>query len=384
MRILHLGDLHIGKKVNGYSMIEDQRYVFEQVYHLIEEKNIETVIIAGDIYDRSIPSEEATELLDEFLSRLITEIGVKVVAVSGNHDSSTRLDFSSKILEKQGLYITGEYKKLVNRVSIGDTDFYLMPYVDPSTMRRRYREVLEERNIKISTYDDVMEFITGEVKREMDDTRVNIGIYHGFVIGQGDNPEEIQKEDSVKILSVGGKEAVREGHFQDFDYTALGHLHSCRKVKSDKVRYCGSPLKYSFSEINQKKRFLIVDVTKDEFSIDDTNTIEGKYPMAEIKGTLEEVLAADISEDAYLKVTLTHQVLDAMNRLREKYNNVMELQFEIVTGEAKERKYTSADIDKKTPDILFEELAESVGVELTTDEKEVVIDVVDTLIRGEK
>ncbi|OQY42121.1 MAG: hypothetical protein B6227_03195 [Fusobacteriia bacterium 4572_74] len=147
MKILHLGDLHIGKKVNGYSMIEDQKYIFEQMYKLIEEKKIEIVLIAGDIYDRSIPSEEATELLDELLSTLINEHKVKVVAISGNHDSSTRLDFSSKILEKQGLYIVGEYKKLVNRVSIDEVDFYLMPYVDPSTLRRKYRDILEERDI---------------------------------------------------------------------------------------------------------------------------------------------------------------------------------------------------------------------------------------------
>jgi len=380
MRILHLSDLHIGKRVNGYSMIEDQRYVFEQVYKLIEEKGIETVIIAGDIYDRSIPSEEATELLDELLSKLIVDLKVRVVAVSGNHDSSTRLDFSSKILEKQGLYIVGEYKKLVNKVSIDNVDFYLMPYTDPSTIRREYRELLGEREVTISTHDDVMKFITDEVKAVMDRDRINIAIYHGFVVGAGDDPTEIEKEDSVKVLSVGGKEAVKEEYFLDFNYTALGHLHGCRRVKSEKVRYAGSPVKYSFSETGQVKKFLIVDIDRDSLDIDDDIRIDQKYDMVEVSGTLDEVMEAEIPKDTYLKVTLTEQTLDAMNKLRSKYSQVMELQISIATREARERRYTAAEIAEKTPNKLFEELAESVGVTLVDEDRDVLEGLVDTLI----
>jgi len=380
MRILHLSDLHIGKRVNGYSMIEDQRYVFEQVYKLIEEKGIETVIIAGDIYDRSIPSEEATELLDELLSKLIVDLKVRVVAVSGNHDSSTRLDFSSKILEKQGLYIVGEYKKLVNKVSIDNVDFYLMPYTDPSTIRREYRELLGEREVTISTHDDVMKFITDEVKAVMDRDRINIAIYHGFVVGAGDDPTEIEKEDSVKVLSVGGKEAVKEEYFLDFNYTALGHLHGCRRVKSEKVRYAGSPVKYSFSETGQVKKFLIVDIDRDSLDIDDDIRIDQKYDMVEVSGTLDEVMEAEIPKDTYLKVTLTEQTLDAMNKLRTKYSRIMELQISIATREARERRYTAAEIAEKTPNKLFEELAESVGVTLVDEDRDVLEGLVDTLI----
>lgn len=382
MKILHLADLHIGKKVNGYSMIEDQKYIFEQMYKLIEDKGIETVLIAGDIYDRSIPSEEATELLDDLLSNLINKYRVRVVAISGNHDSSTRLDFSSKILEKQGLYIVGEYKKLINKVSIDNIDFYLMPYVDPSTIRRRYKDILEERDIKMSTHDDTMKFLTDEIKKDMDRDRVNIALYHGFVIGGGENAEEVEKEDSVKILSVGGKEAVKEDYFLDFDYTALGHLHGCRKVKSDKVRYSGSPIKYSFSEINQNKKFLIIDIDNNKLNIDDSNIIKQKYEMVEFTGTLNEVIEADIDKDAYLKIILTEQTLDAMNKLRVKYSQIMELQINIATEEAIKREYTSKDIDKKNPAILFKELAESVGVTLEENESKVLEKVIDNLLGG--
>lgn len=384
MKILHLADLHIGKKVNGYSMIEDQKYIFDQVYKLIEDKKIKIVLIAGDIYDRSIPSEEATELLDEFLSRLINKYKVKVVAISGNHDSSTRLNFSSKILEKQGLYITGEYKKLVNKVSIDNIDFYLMPYVDPSTIRRKYKDILEKRELKISTHDNAMKFLTDEIKKEIDKDKINIALYHGFVIGKNEDPEKIEKEDSVKVLSVGGKEAVKEEYFLDFDYTALGHLHGSRKVKSDKVRYSGSPIKYSFSEIDQDKKFLIIDIDKDKLIIDDTNIIKQKYEMVELTGTLDEVLKADIPKDAYLKIILTEQTLDAMNKLRVEYSQIMELQINIATNESIKRKYTSQDINKKNPLVLFTELSESVGVTLEEDESKVLEEVIDSLVGGKR
>jgi len=382
MKILHLGDLHIGKKVNGYSMMEDQKYIFEQIYRLIEDKKIKIVLIAGDIYDRSIPSEEATELLDEFFSNLINEYRVKVVAISGNHDSSKRLDFSSKILEKQGLYILGEYKKLVNKISIDSIDFYLMPYIDPSTLRRRYKDILEEKKIKISTHDDAMKFLTDEIKKDMDKDRINIALYHGFVVGKNEDPEKIEKEDSVKVLSVGGKEAVKEDYFLDFDYTALGHLHRCRKVKSEKVRYSGSPIKYSFSEKNQDKKFLIIDIDKNKLNIDDRNIIKQKYKMVELTGTLDEVLKADIPKDTYLKIILTEQTLDAMNKLRVEYSQIMELQINIATEKAIKRRYTSQNINKKNPAILFKELAESVGVILEEEENKILEKVIDGLVGG--
>lgn len=382
VKILHLGDLHIGKKVNGYSMIENQRDVFEQIYRVIEEKKVETVLIAGDIYDRSVPSEEATETLDEFLSHLINTLQVRVIAISGNHDSPARLEFSRGILAKQGLHIVGEYNKLVNKVSVDNFDFYLMPFVTPATIRKKFGEVIEERELTVSTYDDTMKFITGEAVAQLDRDRVNIALYHGFVIGSGEKEEDIEREESVKPLAVGGKESVAEKYFLDFDYTALGHLHGNRRVKSERVRYSGSPIKYSFSERNQKKSLTVIDIDRDRFEVENIEIVD-KYPMVEIKGTFDEVMEADIDSDAYLKVTLTETVLDAMNKLRTKYSQVMELGIEIATSDAVRKDHRSANIDKVPTDELFKDLAASVGVELDEEEVEKVREIVNEIIKGE-
>lgn len=379
MKILHLGDLHIGKKVNDYSMIDNQKYVFEQIYECIENKKIKVVIIAGDIYDRSIPSEDAVELFDEFLIKLVNILKVKVIAVSGNHDSSSRLDFSSKILEKQGLYIQGEYKKLVNRVSIDDVDFYLMPFVKPETIR--YRFINEIKNIEIKTFDDTMKFITDEIEKVMDRSRINVGIYHGLVIGSSEKEENIEKEESVKILSIGGKESVSENYFLKFDYTALGHLHSNRKVSSEKVRYCGSPIKYSFSEKNHTKSLTVITLKKEEFSYEIV-PLKEKYPMIEVKGKLEEILAMDIPKDAYLKIILTENVLDAMNKLRSKYTQIMEMGIEIETCDAIELNLNSKKLKTIKPEELFKDFAKSVGVELDEIEKEKIQEIMNHIHGG--
>ncbi len=375
MKILHLGDLHIGKKVNGYSMIEDQKYVFNQVYEVIKKEKIETVIIAGDIYDRSIPTEESVELFDEFLINLINELKVKVIAVSGNHDSSARLNFSRKILEKQGLYILGEYKKIVNRVSIEEIDFYLMPYVAPGVIRNRFN------NQNISTYDETMQFITEKISEEINRERVNIGIYHGFVIGRGEKEEDVVKEESVKLLSVGGKESVSSSYFEIFDYTALGHLHGNRKAGSEKIRYSGSPLKYSFSEENQKKVFQIVDINKGSLDLKEIE-IRQRYEMHTLKGSFDEIMKKEIPNDSYLRVILTENVLEAMSKLRTRYRHVMELSFEIPKVDKQKSKIDIRNIDKIEKSDLFREFALEDGILLSEKYIEKVKQIMNSTLGG--
>ena len=379
MKIMHLGDLHIGKKVNGYSMIENQRDIFKQIYSVISKKKVETVLIAGDIYDRSVPSEESIQLLDDFLSHLINILCVNVIAISGNHDSPARLDFSRGILAKQGLHIIGEYKKLVNKISIDNFDFYLMPFVTPAVIRKKFDTVIRERELVISTYDDTMKFITAEAVKNLNTDRVNIALYHGFVIGSGDDEKEIEREESVKVLAIGGKESVAEKYFLDFDYTALGHLHGNRKVKSERVRYAGSPIKYSFSEKTQKKSLTIIDIEKNKFDLEQIE-IKDKYPMIELKGTFNEIMDAEINSDAYLKITLTENVLDAMNKLRGKYSQIMELGIEIKSTDSIDKDHSSKEIQKIPADQLFLDLAGSVGIEVDTEEMKQLRDVINEIM----
>ncbi|UUV18313.1 exonuclease SbcCD subunit D [Fusobacteria bacterium ZRK30] len=378
MKIMHLGDLHIGKKVNGYSMIENQRNIFEQIYSAISKHRVETVLIAGDIYDRSVPSEESIQLLDDFLSHLINTLKVRVIAISGNHDSPARLDFSRGILAKQGLHILGEYKKLVNKISVDNFDFYLMPFVTPAAIRKKFETVIKERDLTISTYDDTMKFIAGEASKNLDSSRVNIALYHGFVIGSGDDEKEIEREDSVKILAIGGKESVAERYFLDFDYTALGHLHGNRKVKSERVRYAGSPIKYSFSEKNQKKSLTVIEIDKNKFDLEQIE-IKDRYPMIELKGTFDEIMETDIDRDAYLKITLTESVLDAMNKLRSRYSQIMELGIEISTIDPMDKDHSSKEIHKIPADQLFEDLGHSVGIEIDDEEMKQLRDVINEI-----
>lgn len=380
MIILHLADLHIGKKVNGYSMLENQKYLFEQIYEVIKTKKIEVVLIAGDIYDRSIPSEDAIEVFDDFISELVNNLKIKVIAISGNHDSAKRLEFSKKILSNQGFHILGEYTEIVNKVSIENIDFYLMPFVTPTTIRSRFNDKLIEKQLEIKTFDDTMKFITDEINSEMNLEKINIALYHGFVIGSGEDFEVYEKEESVKILSVGGKESVSDRHFKNFDYTALGHLHGNRKVSTENIRYCGSPIKYSFSEKNQKKVLTLVH-------IDDTKNLnlefidlDEKFPMIELRGTLEEVLEKDIPIDAYLKIILTEHVTDAMNKLRNKYSQIMELEFEIKGTSAVKTEFDTLRIKETKPDELFEKFALSVGIHLDLEDKKEVEEIMNDLI----
>lgn len=382
MTLLHLADLHIGKKVNGYPMLDNQRYLFEQIYETIRERKVDVVMIAGDIYDRSIPSEEAIELFDSFISELINILKVKVVAISGNHDSATRLEFSKRILANQGFHVLGEYKEIVNRVSIGDIDFYLMPFVTPTVIRSRFRDILEEREIEIKTFDDTMRFITDEIYKEMDSDRINVALYHGFVVGGGIDVEKCEREESVKILAVGGKESVSDSYFMKFDYTALGHLHGNRRVSSEFIRYCGSPIKYSFSEKNQSKVLTLVHIDeKREIKLEFVELRE-RFPMLEVRGTIEEVLGMDIPTDAYLKIVLTEHTIDAMNRLRNKYSQIMELEFDITTGEAVRTEMGSGQLKNIRPDELFETFAKTVGIDLDSEDKNEVEKILNKIIGG--
>lgn len=378
MKILHLGDLHIGKKVNGYSMIEDQKYVFEQLYTLVQEKKIETVIIAGDIYDRSIPSEEAIQLLDSFLDKLINELHLNVIAVSGNHDSSARINFSNKILSKQGLHILGEYHEIVNKISIDEVDFYLMPFVTPSYMRNRFEEIIIKDEVTISTYDDTMRYITGKISEVIDSSKINIGIYHGFVIGSNEIEKDVEKEGSVKFISVGGKESVSSSYFKIFNYTALGHLHGNRRAGAENIWYSGSPLKYSFSEEKQKKYFQIIDIDKTTFSLEQVDIIP-KYEMYSLKGSLEEVLKSEVPTDSYLKITLTEIVLDAMSKLKSKYSQIMELTFDIPKVESIRSNLDIREINHIPKKDLFKHFALEYGIELSKSEFEKVISIMDKI-----
>lgn len=330
MRIFHMGDWHIGKLVNGFYMTEDQKYVIEQLYKAIEEKKPDVIIIAGDLYDRSIPPVQAVELLNDALRKIVKDLNTKVIALAGNHDSNERIGFASSLLYDSGLYMVGSLKNKIEKITLedesGKVNFYPIPYADVPYVR----DLFEDENIK--TYDLAMERIISEIHKDFNDAERNVAIAHGYVTQiKDDDYELLEESDSEKPLSIGGTDYINSKHFENFNYTALGHLHGPQKVGSDKIRYSGSLMKYSFSEVNQRKGITIVDLDKDGNIHIEIYDLKPRRDFRIKIGTLEEVLKSydkdkENNED-YIKVILKDkgELLDPMAKIRSVYPNVMEL-----------------------------------------------------------
>ena len=321
MKFLHLADLHIGKKVNGFSMIDDQKFVLEQVFDLVVEEKIDSILISGDVFDRSIPNISSLDVFGEFLSK-ISELKVKIFIISGNHDSQERLSYLSSFLVKSNIFISPNFEGFIKKISLNkDFDIFLMPYLHPSLIKKYFPDD------KISSYNEAFEVLLTNTK--IDKNKINIILAHQFVAKSYD---EIIKSEGEEI-NVGGLDMINPNLFSDFDYCALGHLHCPQSVLEDKVRYGGTILKYSFSEINQKKVFTIVDIkSKNDIKIS-FKEIKFLHEMKEYKGFIDEFLDekfySKINKNDYIKFTLKDEsVLDAKKKLNSIYPNIMLLEFD--------------------------------------------------------
>lgn len=393
MKIIHTADWHIGKIVNEFSMIEDQEFILEQLVQVIEEENPNALIIAGDLYDRSIPPVEAVELLDKVFSRILLELKIPILAIAGNHDSAERLSFASKILTKNGLHIAGVFDKEVKRVVLedeyGSVNFFLVPYGDP----REVRHTLEDD--EISTHDDAMKKVIEKIKENMNDNEKNIMVAHGYVTFMKEKALEeseeenhiragLQTSDSERLLSIGGTDLVSGEYFDCFNYTALGHLHGPQKVGSDKMRYSGSLLKYSFSETNHKKGVTIVNIDeKGEVSIELKELIP-KREMRIIKGPLNDLIDPEVysgtNVEDYIYAILTDEgeLMDPISKLRAVYPNIMGLHREDSREREESRTSASLGYQKKSKLQLFDEFYQAIaGKELTEEKLNIVKEVIE-------
>lgn len=360
MKIIHLSDLHIGKRVNEFSMIEDQRYIFNQIYQIIAEEKPDAVLIAGDIYDKSVPSEEAVELCDEFITRL-SQLQTQTCIISGNHDSDQRLSFGSQLMKKSNINIASVFRGNIESVIIsgkaGEQDMviYMLPFIKPSSVRRFY----EQENIV--TYDDAVKAVMSGIKA--DNTKINVLMLHQFITGfQACESEE---------LSVGTLDQVSAEHFKDFDYVALGHIHGPQNIRllNDKgedvlVRYCGTPLKYSFSEMNHNKSVTVVEFHPQKPVMLTTRELLPLHEMREIRGSYEELTSRDFykdfNTDDYIHVILTDEedIPDALARMRSIYPNIMKFDYDNTRTRQKQDITQTENVEKKTPQQLFSELYE--------------------------
>lgn len=363
MRFLHLSDLHLGKRVNEFSMLEDQAYILKEILNIIDEQKVEAVLIVGDIYDKVIPSAEAVRLLDDFLTRIAAR-ELPVFLISGNHDSAERVAFGSRLMSSRQIYLSPVFESDVEPITIsdryGEINIYMLPFVKPSLVKRVYSE--EE----IITYQDAVNAAVQHM--QIDTDKRNVLLAHQFVTGAA-------RCDSEE-LSVGGLDDVDASIFDGFDYVALGHLHGPQKIGKETVRYSGTPLKYSFSEANQKKAAVIVDVEeKGKINIQQIPLVP-KHDMREIRGTYMEVTALDFYKDMktddYLHITLTDEedIPDAIGKLRTIYPNIMKLSYDNLRTRAAVTVRGTAEVEEKSPMELLKEFYELQNNQPMTDEQE--------------
>ncbi|MGL6174523.1 MAG: exonuclease SbcCD subunit D [Cellulosilyticaceae bacterium] len=380
MKILHTSDWHLGRNLHGYSLIEDQEYVLKELLAYIKQEQIDFLIIAGDVYDKSQPSDEAIKLFNEFLTEVISKQNIPTVIISGNHDSGTKIHFGSTVFETQGLYIVGQsesgYKRIVLEKDTERVDVYMIPYMTPGIVR----DIAGDESIK--THEEAMSYIVSEIKKEKEEYP-SILVAHAFVAG-GDI------SDSEKNLcAVGTAELVNAGHFKAFTYTALGHLHKPQKISEEFIRYSGSLLKYSTSEANHKKGVTIIEIKNNKLVGIEEVALETKRDLRILTGTVEEIIEQatkenDKQKDDYVFAKLIGQpVADVMNILKKVYPRALGVEF-ISEKEAKksqEQELQELELQKgKSITELFMEFIDFVGdTSFEEDERTYIEEVIKSL-----
>lgn len=351
MKLIHLSDLHLGKRVNEFSMLEDQRYILKQILTIIDQEAPDGVLIAGDVYDRPVPSAEAVTLLDDFLVELARR-GAPVFLISGNHDSPERLSFAGRLVEERHIYLSPVYDGTVHPVTLtdqwGEVDVFLLPFVKPVHLRRCFPEET------IESYTDAVRCAVAHM--DLNPARRNVLVTHQFVTGA----QRCESEE----LSVGGSDNVDASVFAPFDYVALGHIHGPQNVDGERVRYCGTPLKYSFSEARHQKSVTVAELGPKGNLTVRTVPLTPRRDMLELRGTYLEVSAREfyqnLDREAYIRVTLTDEedVPDAMGKLRILYPNLMRLDYDNRRTRSGVEMLEAMEVEQQSPLELFASLYE--------------------------
>lgn len=380
MKFFHLSDLHLGKRVNEFSMIDEQKYILAKIVGEVDKEKPDGVIIAGDVYDKSVPSAEAVELFDSFLSKL-AERDLQIFVISGNHDSPERIAFGAKLMQKSGVHVSPVYNGCVTPVKLNDSfgtvNVYLLPFIKPAILKSdSLKKIFDGQNL--DTYTDAVRAAINEMNVKANDKlERNVLVCHQFVTGAS-------RSDSEEI-SVGGMDNVDANVFSDFDYVALGHIHGPQKI-SDKIRYCGTPLKYSFSECSHKKSITVVELLQKGNVKIDTIEITPKHDMREVRGTYNEVTERKFIEsqnaDDFLHITLTDEddIPNALGVLQQLYPNLMKFDYDNKRTNAVGFSGESADAENKTPSELFQEFYElQNGMEMGDEQKKFVEELIEKI-----
>lgn len=372
MKFIHLADLHIGKRVGEFNMIEDQKFIHKKILEIIQDAEPDAVILAGDIYDKSVPSGEAVEILDNFLTEIAAR-KVQLYIVSGNHDSAERLNFGSRIMQQNGVNIAGTFSGEVKHLKVNDKygpiNIFLLPFVKPAIIRSFFIDK------EIDSYETAVKAVIDSVT--INEAERNVLIAHQFITSGNKQPEQSESE----TISIGGLDNIDTSVFDPFDYVALGHLHKPQSIGRSSIRYCGSPLKYSFSETYHNKSATIIEMHEKGKVDIKTIPLIPLRDMREIKGPIEELITtakttSDISED-YIHATITNEeeIYDAIGQLRQVYPNIMRIDFENSRTKIDVRSKTAAsgDVILKSPMELFCEFyTNQNNVDMNEDQKRIM------------
>lgn len=379
MKLIHLSDIHLGKRVNEFSMLEDQAHILKKILAVVDEEKPNGVLIAGDVYDKSVPSTEAVQLFDDFLVGL-AERKLPVFIISGNHDSPERLSFANRLIDATGIHLAPVYNGVVEPITLSDeygpVNVYMLPFIKPAHVRGFFPDT------EITSYSDAVAAAIGRMN--IDKTQRNVLITHQFVTGA-------QRSDSEE-LSVGGTDNIGAEVFCDFDYVALGHIHGPQNMDSGRIRYCGSPLKYSFSEAAQQKSVTVAELKEKGTLEIHTVPLIPRRDMVELKGSYQQLTLREFYENTtyqedYTHITLTDEedIPDAVAKLRTVYHNLMKLDYDNTRTRHSAAISGAENVETRSPIDLFAEFYElQNGLPMSAEQTELVVSLIEKIWEGEE
>ena len=376
VKFLHTADWHIGRKLQGKDLLEDQQYVMNNLISKIDETKPDFLIIAGDLYDRSVPSKEATTLLQELLVKINIECNIPIFAISGNHDSRERLAIGEAWFSKHKFYLHTRLNQAFDKITIEDTDIYLLPYFEPFEAREYFEDAT------LTTHNSATKRVIDEIYKNIDMNRTNILVAHTFVSGG-------LETDSEREISVGTVENVAVEIFEKFDYVALGHLHNPNAIKEERIKYSGSPMAYSFSEATQTKGMRLVELTKEIFT-EEFISLEQKRKLHNISTTYEEVFTKvfqqnfDCKNDYFsMELSGMEGVTDPLPRIKEYYPNTLILKQKRNNNSDSEIKFDKEMFTKSPLELIEGFYNEQTGSDLTVGQKRVLVNIIDKVNQDE-
>ena len=376
VKFLHTADWHIGRKLQGKDLLEDQQYVMNNLISKIDETKPDFLIIAGDLYDRSVPSKEATTLLQELLVKINIECNIPIFAISGNHDSRERLAIGEAWFSKHKFYLHTRLNQAFDKITIEDTDIYLLPYFEPFEAREYFEDAT------LTTHNSATKRVIDEIYKNIDMSKTNILVAHTFVSGG-------LETDSEREISVGTVENVAVEIFEKFDYVALGHLHNPNAIKEERIKYSGSPMAYSFSEATQTKGMRLVELTKEIYT-EEFISLEQKRKLYNVSTTYEEVFTKEFQlnfdcKNDYFSMELSglEGVTDPLPRIKEYYPNTLILKQKRNNNSDIEMKFDREMLTKSPLELIEGFYNEQTGSELTLGQKQVLVNIIDKVNQEE-